>query len=106
MYLVDGPVNLNRLATVCDIEDRPELLYQPFTQGVPEALVTDPDIFSVLSKKNVLLYHPYQSFAPVIDFIKTAASTAPLKAASAADRSTDRFSMPACFRCHLAFSGS
>jgi polyphosphate kinase len=74
MYLVDGPVNLNRLATVCDIEDRPELLYKPFTQGIPEALTTDKDIFSVLAKKNVLLYHPYQSFSPVIDFIKSAAS--------------------------------
>ena len=74
MYLVDGPVNLNRLATVCDIEDRPELLYKPFTQGVPDELLTEKDIFQVLKKKNVLLYHPYQSFAPVIDFIKTAAS--------------------------------
>ena len=74
MYLVDGPVNLNRLATVCDIEDRPELLYKPFTQGVPEELLTDKDILGVLAKKNVLLYHPYQSFSPVIDFIKSAAS--------------------------------
>jgi polyphosphate kinase len=73
MYLVDGPVNLNRLATVCDIDDRPELLYKPFTQGVPEELVAGQDIFSILSKKNVLLYHPYQGFGPVIDFIKGAA---------------------------------
>src|SRR5210317_1263450 len=74
MYLVDGPVNLNRLATVCDIEDRPELLYKPFAQGLPEELLTDKDIFSTLAKKNVLLYHPFQSFAPVIDFIKSAST--------------------------------
>jgi len=74
MYLVDGPVNLNRLATVCDIEDKPELLYKPFTQGIPEELLTEKDIFSILSKKNVLLYHPFQSFAPVIDFIKSAST--------------------------------
>jgi polyphosphate kinase len=72
MYLVDGPVNLNRLATICDIEDRPELLYTPFTQGLPEELLIKENIFSLLSKKNVLLHHPYQSFAPTIDFIKTA----------------------------------
>jgi polyphosphate kinase len=36
-------------------------------------LLTDEDIFEVLSKKNVLLHHPYQSFAPVIDFIALAA---------------------------------
>ncbi|NNF41403.1 MAG: polyphosphate kinase 1 [Woeseiaceae bacterium] len=73
MYLVEGPVNLNRMATVCDISDRPELLYKPFTQGLPEELRSDDDIFSILSRKNVLLHHPYQSFAPVIDFLATAA---------------------------------
>ena len=74
MYLVEGPVNLNRLATVCSISDRPELLYEPFTQGLPDELRSDEDIFSILSKKNVLLHHPYQSFAPVIDFLSSAAS--------------------------------
>ncbi len=73
MYLVEGPVNLNRMSTVCGIGDHPELLYQPFTQGLPDELLTDEDIFEVLSKKNVLLHHPYQSFAPVIDFIALAA---------------------------------
>ena len=72
MYLVDGPVNLNRLSTICDIEDRPDLLYPPFTQGLPKELLTNDQIFSVLAKKNVLLHHPYQSFAPTIDFIKSA----------------------------------
>jgi polyphosphate kinase len=74
MYLVDGPVNLNRLSTICEIEGHEDLLYKPFTQGLPEELLTDDDIFSTLSKKNVLLHHPYQSFAPVIDFIGGAAA--------------------------------
>jgi polyphosphate kinase len=73
MYLVEGPVNLNRLSTVCEIKDKPELLYQPFAQGLPEELATDANIFDILAKKNVLLHHPYQSFLPVIDFIATAA---------------------------------
>jgi polyphosphate kinase len=73
MYLVEGPVNLNRLSTVCNIKDRPELLYQPFAQGLPDELMSDDNIFHILAKKNVLLHHPYQSFAPVIDFIATAA---------------------------------
>jgi polyphosphate kinase len=72
MYLVDGPVNLNRLSTICEIEDRPELLYPPFTQGLPKELLKTENIFSLLSEKNVLLHHPYQSFAPTIDFIKSA----------------------------------
>ncbi len=73
MYLVEGPVNLNRLSTVCSIEGHPDLLYEPFAQGLPEELLGDEDIFAVLAQKNVLLHHPYQSFAPVIDFIATAA---------------------------------
>jgi polyphosphate kinase len=73
MYLVEGPVNLNRLSTVCDTKDKPELLYQPFAQGLPEELASDANIFDILSKKNVLLHHPYQSFLPVIEFIATAA---------------------------------
>lgn len=72
MYLVDGPVNLNRLSTVCEIEGHPDLLYPPFVQGLPEELLGTENIFSVLAKKNVLLHHPYQSFAPTIDFISSA----------------------------------
>jgi len=74
MFLVDGPVNLNRLSTVCEIENKPELFYPPFTQSLPDELLTDENIFSLLSKKNVLLHHPYHSFAPTIDFISTAST--------------------------------
>ncbi len=73
MYLVEGPVNLNRLATVCEIEDYPDLLYPPFTQGTPDKLLTDKNMFELLKKKNVLLYHPYHAFTPVIDLIRLAA---------------------------------
>ena len=73
-YMVDGPVNLNRIATICDIDDRPELLYPPFTPGLPAELQSDANIFDILDKKNVLLHHPYQSFAPVIDFVGAAAA--------------------------------
>jgi polyphosphate kinase len=74
MYLVDGPVNLNRLGTVCDLEGNPELFYPPFAQGLPEEMLGEQDIFSLLAEKNVLLHHPYQSFAPTIEFISTAST--------------------------------
>jgi polyphosphate kinase len=74
MYLVEGPVNLARMSAVCGITDHPELLYPPFAQGLPDELLTDEDIFEVLAKKNILLHHPYQSFAPVIEFIALAAT--------------------------------
>ena len=74
MFKVDGPVNPNRLLTLCEEIDRPELLYAPFTPGLPAELKTDQSIFSVLDRQNVLLQHPYQSFSPVLDFIGAAAS--------------------------------
>ena len=74
LFSVDGPVNLNRLLTVCDKADRPDLLYPPFTPGIPAVLKTDRSIFGVLRRRNVLLQHPYQSFTPVIDFIGAAAA--------------------------------
>ncbi|MGH8193982.1 MAG: polyphosphate kinase 1 [Woeseiaceae bacterium] len=73
LFAVDGPVNLNRLAAICDMAQRPDLCYPPFTPGLPPALQSDKDIFSVLRKRNVLLHHPYQSIAPVVEFIATAA---------------------------------
>lgn len=73
MYLVNGPVNLNRLAAVIDLVERPDLKYMPFTPGLPKSLSRRKDIFSVLSSENVLLHHPFQSFAPVIDLLRQAA---------------------------------
>lgn len=73
MFTVDGPVNLNRLAKLCDMAERPDLLFPPFTPGLPPELKTDEPVFSVLRKQNILLHHPYQSFAPVIDFLASAA---------------------------------
>lgn len=73
MFTVDGPVNLNRLAKVCEMAERPDLLYQPFTPGLPKELKTDESIFTVLRNQNILLHHPFQSFTPVIDFIASAA---------------------------------
>jgi len=76
MYLVEGPVNLNRLSTVCDIEDRLELFYPSFAQGLPDELKSGEGVFELLAKKNVLLHHPYHSFAPTIDFISSASTDA------------------------------
>ncbi len=72
-YKVDGPVNLNRLAMVCDLQAHSDLLFSGFTQALPKELQSNESIFSILDKKNVLLHHPYQSFAPVIDFVGAAA---------------------------------
>lgn len=74
LFSVDGPVNLNRLATVCDNGHRTDLCYPAFSPGMPRELLTEQNIFEILKKKNILLHHPYHSFRPVIDFVATAAS--------------------------------
>jgi polyphosphate kinase len=74
IYLCHGPVNLNRLSAVADLVGRPDLKYPPFIPGVPERLKEGHDIFEVIRKGDLLLHHPYQTFAPVVDFLRQAAA--------------------------------
>lgn len=73
LYRVNGPVNLNRLSQTYDLVDRADLKYLPFSSGMPERLSHGTDIFSLIRQDDILLHHPYQSFAPVIDFVRQAA---------------------------------
>jgi len=74
LYRVEGPVNLVRLREVPDRVDGPNLKFPPFQPGLPAPLVEQSDLFDLLKKQDVLLHHPYQSFKPVIDFIRTTAA--------------------------------
>jgi len=73
VYQVNGPVNLNRLMAISQIVERPDLKYPPFTPGVHSRLMKNMDIFEAIKKADVLLHHPFQSFNPIIDFIRQAA---------------------------------
>jgi polyphosphate kinase len=72
LYAVDGPVNMTRLLALVDAVDQPALRFAPFTPSYPLNLDA-ADIFGVLRKKDILLHHPYQSFVPVLDFVRSAA---------------------------------
>ncbi|HKY01840.1 MAG TPA: polyphosphate kinase 1 [Burkholderiales bacterium] len=74
LYQYRGPVNLVRLMTVSNEIDRPDLLYPPFLPGLPPVLRKNMDMFEAIRAGDILLHHPYQSFAPVVSFIKQAAS--------------------------------
>ena len=74
MYRMPGPVNLNRLSAIYDLVQRPDLKYPIFTPGLPKRLVANNDMFSVIRQNDMLLHHPYQSFAPVMDFVRLAAA--------------------------------
>lgn len=74
LYQVNGPVNLNRLLAICDLVDRPDLKYPPFIPSVPKRLAGGTDMFAAIRKGDILLHHPFESFAPVIDLIRQAAA--------------------------------
>ena len=65
-----GPVNLNRLLAIYDLVERPDLKYPPFTPGVPKQLAERRPCSRRSAKRDILLHHPFESFAPVIDFIR------------------------------------
>src|SRR5690348_16692149 len=73
-YEVSGPVNLNRLAALYDLVQRPDLKYPIFTPGLPRRVAGSTDLFAVIRQKDVLLHHPFHSFGPVLDFLRGAAT--------------------------------
>ena len=74
LYIVNGPVNLNRLMAILDMADRPELKYPAFTPGLPRRLTRSKSLFEAIRQDDILLHHPFESFAPVIDLVRQAAA--------------------------------
>jgi len=74
VYQVNGPVNLNRLMGLYGLVERPDLKFPAFTPGVPARLKQQADMFAAIRQRDVLLHHPYQSFQPVTDFVRQAAT--------------------------------
>ncbi len=74
LYLVDGPVNLTRLFSVTGLKSHPHLQFPPFTPGLPKPLLSKiTNIFQLISRQDLLLYHPFESFTPVVDMLRQAA---------------------------------
>lgn len=72
LYLIDGPLDLTFLMKMYALEGFDKLKapkYEP--QQVPQ-LPSGCDIFAQIQKGDILLHHPYQSFTPVVDFIRQA----------------------------------
>jgi polyphosphate kinase len=74
LFSVDGPVNMGRLLEIVNSNARPELKFPPFVPGFPAQLANQRDIFAVLGREDLLLHHPFQSFEPVIEFVRCAAA--------------------------------
>ncbi len=74
VYRCSGPVNLMRLAAVPDLVDRPDLKYPGFTPGVPDQIRSASDMFEAIRNGDILLHHPFESFAPFVEFLRQAAA--------------------------------
>ncbi|WP_303902622.1 polyphosphate kinase 1 [Thiohalomonas denitrificans] len=75
LFIVNGPVNLNRLMNLPDMVDRPDLKFPSYVPGMPEPFtLSTKDVFKIVRTGDVLLHHPFESFVPVIDFLRQAAT--------------------------------
>lgn len=72
VYLSREHLGFADLSDICRV-DRPDLKFPPHIPYVPEELANRASIFDVITDEGVLLYHPYDSFVPVVDFIREAA---------------------------------
>ena len=80
LYRVNGPVNLVRLNQLIDqvddrlgVSERPSLRFTPFAPGWPQALrPRQASMFDRLRERDVLLHQPFESFDPVVQFLREA----------------------------------
>ncbi len=74
VYRIDGPIDLSRVRALLPI-DRPSLKDKPFIASTPKAFApaSGSEIFAAIQESDILLHHPFESFQPVVDFLRAAA---------------------------------
>ncbi len=75
IYTLDGPLGLGSLISLYSV-DRYDLKEAPFVPLIPAPLrgkTQNGDIFGAIRNQDILLHHPYDSFTPVVDFLRAAA---------------------------------
>jgi polyphosphate kinase len=74
VFRMEGPLGFDRFMELYSI-DRPDLKDKPFVPVIPASLGTDcqGDLFSLIRQEDFLLHHPYDSFQPVVEFLRQAA---------------------------------
>lgn len=73
VHRIDGPINLYRLMSLPDQVDRPDLKFKPYSGKVPKPLQVNESLFTAIRRNDFLLHHPYESFSPVVEFVRQAA---------------------------------
>ncbi len=73
VFQVDGPVNLVRLNQLVDLLTQPKLRWPPFAPAWPRKVAQSSDMFEAIKQGDILLHHPFESFEPVIEFLRQSA---------------------------------
>jgi polyphosphate kinase len=73
VYEIHGPINICDFLSLHELPVDPSHRDPPFNPRIPQRLAVDKDIFTIIREGDVLLHHPYDSFAVVMDFLNTAA---------------------------------
>ncbi|WP_300039949.1 polyphosphate kinase 1 [Methanospirillum sp.] len=71
-YRIAGPIGMADLMCMLDL-DRPDLKDAPFVPSIPKILENEKGIFNTIKSRDIMLFHPYESFQPVINFLHQAA---------------------------------
>ncbi len=71
LHIIDGNLGLSDVRIIYDLPI-PHLKEKPFHPVIPKIFLEEENIFSLIKRNEILLHHPYDSFAPVEDFIKEA----------------------------------
>ncbi len=73
IFFINGPLDLTFLMKMYGLEGFDHLKAPRYTPQPNPAFMNEDDIFTNIRKGDILLHHPYESFDPVVDFVKTAA---------------------------------
>jgi polyphosphate kinase len=73
VYTDDNPIGMAGIRELYVLE-RPDMKDPPFLPSVPSCLSKSNSLLAAIREQDVLLYHPYDSFMPVVEFLREAAS--------------------------------
>ena len=72
LYLVNGPVNLNRMENIITQVDLPQLEYPQHSPVMPANIGRNANIFEAINKKDALIHLPFESFSPIVELLQQA----------------------------------
>jgi polyphosphate kinase len=73
VFEIKGPINFCDLLPLHDLPVAPQFKDPPFNPRIPQKFATNKDIFTIIREGDLLVHHPYDSFAVVMDFLNRAA---------------------------------